>query len=273
MSEGANDSLRIEIPKGTYIPQFERWSPERIEGAGSDSRSEDQHFSDQALSSEQLAATNPDLVRTSQLRQPTVRSFVLGVCAGVVCLALGYSVYQRGRNPSTTADPLWNLLFEKSRPTLLVLGDAGLNMYSNLAQRQVDVSGIRNPADICWDPAARTPPGFTWAPFAVRAYTTLADAKLLARLMRISTVSTDQMQVRSARSLEMADLQNSNAILSGSPNYDPWISLFERNSDFRMEYEGRENAIYLLNRAPRTGELGTYKWSQSDPTRDGLRFY
>ena len=77
------------------------------------------------------------------------------------------------------------------------------------------------------------------------------------------------MQVRFARNVEVADLQNSNAILSGNLNYDPWISLFQRNLDFCMQYEGQENAIYIRNSAPQRDELRTYKWSQSDPTRTG----
>jgi hypothetical protein len=77
------------------------------------------------------------------------------------------------------------------------------------------------------------------------------------------------MEVRFARDIKAQDLKEDNAILIGSPNYDPWIQLFDKNQNFRMVYNGAENSITVFNSHPLQGEKTSYKWSESDPRRTG----
>ena len=77
------------------------------------------------------------------------------------------------------------------------------------------------------------------------------------------------MEVRFARDIKAQDLKDANAILIGSPNYDPWIQLFDKNQTFKMVYDGHENSISVFNRNPLKGEQASYKWSESDPQRTG----
>jgi hypothetical protein len=141
-------------------------------------------------------------------------------------------------------------------------------MYGNLARTQVDVWEYGSSSYMS-KPDAQTPSGFTWSPFASRRYTTISDLKFISALQELPNANRSHMEVRFARDIKAQDLKDVNAILIGSPNYDPWIQLFDKNQTFQMIYNGAQNSITVFNRNPLKGEQASYTWSESDPQRTG----
>jgi hypothetical protein len=88
---------------------------------------------------------------------------------GAALMLVGNQLWQRHENPPTTSDRLRKTLFQRDRKTLVVLGDAGLNLYTNLARREVDIEDYAR-QNYLHTLEAETPPGFAWAPFATRRY-------------------------------------------------------------------------------------------------------
>ena len=268
--EGRSEQIQVVVPRGGYVPQFQYVSESAVlteiipaELPSAESPVKDvigfQH-DDQAV----------NLIRAG-LRRRDLRSAALisfGLFLGIALTLIAGAGRALLLHPHTETDRLWNVLFTPNRRTIVVPGDAGLNMYSNLAKTQVGVSEYGSGAYRS-KPDAQTPSGFTWDPFATRRYTTLSDIKFISTLLQLSNVDRSRLDLRFARDLTFEDLQDSNVILIGSPIYDPWIQMFDKSQNFRMVYDGAENSISVLNEKPLKNEQTVYKWSQTDPQRTG----
>jgi len=268
--EGRSEPIQVIVPRGGYIPQFQYVTEQTAptQSVNAHPTSEGTSGTDSKHLRENLPPTT--LLATGQ-RSKKVRSAIfigLGVIFGVVITLLASYGRDRLLFPRTERDKLWNLLLTPNQGTLVVPGDAGINMYGNLARTQVDVWEYGSSSYLS-KPYAQTPSGFTWSPFASRRYTTISDLKFVSALQQLPNANRSRMEVRFARDIKAQDLKDSNAILIGSPNYDPWIQLFDKNQNFKMVYNGTENTITVLNRDPLKGEQATYKWSESDPQRTG----
>jgi hypothetical protein len=268
--EGRNEPIQIVVPRGGYTPQFQYTVEPAppVESVAVGAATEDTAVADlkdvrQKLSPNRLAA----------IRQPSQRlkAAVLigsGLILGVLLTLFVSYVRDRLRFPRTESTRLWNTLLTPNQRTLVVPGDAGINMFGNLARTQVNAWDYGS-GSYLGKPEAQTPSGFSWSPFASRRYTTVSDLKFVSSLLQLPNVNRSRMEVRFARDITTQDLKDTNAILIGSPNYDPWIQLFDKNQTFQMVYNGAENSISVFNRNPLKGERTSYKWSETDPQRTG----
>jgi hypothetical protein len=268
--EGRNEPIQVMVPRGGYTPQFQ-YTVERatsVEIVIVDPATEGVPFAHSKDDRDDLPPATVVATRQPSQRLKAAILVGSGVLLGVMLTLLASYGRDRLRFPRTESTKLWNALLTPSQRTLVVPGDAGINMYGNLARTQVDVwdygsGSYRN------KPEAQTPPGFTWSPFAGRRYTTVSDLKFVSALQELPNVNRSRMEVRFARDITAQDLKDSNVILIGSPNYDPWIQLFDKNQTFQMVYNGAENTISIFNRSPVKGEQVSYRWSESDPQRTG----
>jgi hypothetical protein len=268
--EGRSEQIQVVVPRGGYVPQFQYTpgSTTLAEFVVAEPTSEGTPAEEAVVV--QQKDHSADLVGIGRRRE-NVRSAVLvgfGLLLGVALALLVGAVRLRLLHPTTETDHLWNVLFTRNQRTIVVPGDAGVNMYANLAKTQVGVSDYGS-GTYLRKPDAQTPSGFTWDPFASRRYTTLSDLRFISTLLQLPNVDRSRMELRFARDLSFQDLQDSNAILIGSPNYDPWIQVFDKSQNFRMVYDGAENSISVFNRMPLKGEQASYKWSPTDPQRTG----
>lgn len=267
--EGRNEPIKIIVPRGGYTPQFQYTAPQTtpMESAVVEPAAEGPPVVDTKVDQASLPLGTLTTAQTGQKLKPAVL-FGSGVILGVVLAFLVSYGRDWLRFPRTESTKLWNTLLTPNQRTLVVPGDAGINMYGNLARTQVDA----------WDygsgsyrikPEAQTPSGFTWSPFASRRYTTVSDLKFISTLLQLPNVDRSRLEIRFARDITAQDLKDANAILIGSPNYDPWIQLLDKKQTFKMDYDGAENSITVFNRDPLKGEQASYKWSEADPQRTG----
>jgi hypothetical protein len=268
--EGHSEQIQIIVPRGGYIPQFQDATNQAASAEFAIAEPVSEGTPVEAADKLREDADSASLIANGQRRQNS-RSAVLivfGVFLGVALTLLAGAGRARFLHPPSETDKLWNVLFSTKRRTMVVVGDAGVNMYSNLSRSQVDA----------WDygagsylskPDAQTPSGFTWSPFAARRYTTTADLTFVSTLLQLPKVDLRRMEVRFARDITAQDIKESNAILIGSSVYNPWVQIFDKGQNFRMAYDGTENSISIFNRHPVKGEQATYKWSEADPQRTG----
>jgi hypothetical protein len=268
--EGRREPIQVVVPRGGYSPQFQYTGEQATPGevVSVDSQPEGIPVAGSMQNRDQNASST--LIATSRLSEKLKAAILIGsgVVLGITLALLVSYERDRVRFPQTERDKLWNVLFTPDQKTLVVPGDAGINMYGNLAKAQVDVWEYGSSSYLS-KPDAQTPPGFTWSPFARRRYTTISDLKFVSALQQFPRVNRSRMEIRFARDIKAQDLKDTNAILIGSPNYDPWIQLFDKNQNFRMIYNGAENTITIFNRSPLKGEQARYEWSESDPKRTG----
>ena len=241
--EGRADTVQVSIPRGGYAPKFTFLSAETLPaqpvvlGAQSDPNGQYKQILGEAGGKEWVTPS-PGHLPTPTLKGKRFGIFACGLLVGVCIAVSGARTVRYFQHRASVMDKLWSLLFTQNMKTLIVPGDAGLNMYENLDRRQVD-AGEYSARKYLNTPAAQTPPGYTWSPLAVRDYTTLADLNLVVELMQLPVANPREREVRFSRDISLADLENSNAILIGAPNYDPWIQLFNSHLDFQMRYDGK----------------------------------
>ena len=269
--EGRNEPIQVIVPRGGYIPQFQYTTEPATPTDFVNGEPSAEHIPVENAAG-LLEDVRPTSLTATGQRSKNVKSAAL-VCFGVLfgfALALLAGVgRERLLHPPTKTDKLWNVLFTPTQRTIVVTGDAGVNMYANLARTQVDAWEYGSGSYLS-KPDAQTPPDFTWSPFATRRYTTTADMKFVSTIFQLPNVNRTRMEVRFARDLTAQDLKESNAILIGSPAYDPWVQIFDKNQNFKMVYNGAENSISVFNRNPLKGEQTSYKWSEADPQRTGF---
>lgn len=249
--EGQADELRVVVPRGAYVPIFQKTAEEQPKPLADTPLPED------------IPHHQPPVAAPHRLWMPF--SILLAFALGVAAVLVWQHFTQKRTNPASPSSALWHVLFPANKRTLIIAGDAGVNMFDNLAHRQVDVNEYSARTYLS-SPFAQTPNGYLWAPLATRAYVGVQDLKFISALVRLPEVRRDQhVIIHYAREIRPEDLMDSNAILLGSPAFNPWIQLFDKDLDFSMSYDGVENSITVVNHHPATDEKPAYKWIWSDP--------
>jgi len=258
LTEGLHDAIRIEIPKGAYVAQFYEGliSPETLVPDAED------------------MAFEPDSRRRHVEVQHEVarRAFwpvALGwVLAAVFAMAALWPVAHRHWvNTHSQGAPLWNTLFIHDRPTVIIPGDAGLNMYEALDKRTVDLNTYSQ-QNYKTDPGVG---GNLADALGARFYTTVSDMQLVSNLVRLpQAAESEKVQVRFARDLAVSEIKDANLILMGTRSYNPWVELFQSGPTLRMQWDPDQDMFTVLNLAAKAGEQSQYQWTVKNGTKGGL---
>lgn len=269
----------ILIPKGGYVPVFERRTPllspaqELHSDPSISGPASDPNPAPIGLIAEKIPPPAPatSLVATfpvsstprASRRIPPALYFL----AALLLLAIGALL---DRAPqlvrSATAPPnLWTAILASGRPVVMVPSDDGLVLSEEYRQAPISLdeylsgSYMRSASSTnlmqIADPVARP---LTPAWLFAHQYTSTADLNLALRLDRISQASGTTIQSRYARFLRLDDLKSSNVILIGGVGANPWVSLFANQLNFNIDYDWKTGQGYVENKAPRQGEQQRY---------------
>lgn len=248
--EGAKERLRILIPRGGYVPMFESMAP--------------------VPSAEEEPApstTTPDpgavtRLERSRRRLKMATATLLFLCLGLLAtLLVGSSreskltlVHaQRGRAA------LWTSMFPGSSPTLLIAADSGLVMMHGLTGQNSTLSEYMARNFDRELEASPTLPRNVVMGIANRRYTSFVDLELFDRLTHLPEAKPGSYRIRYARDVHANDLKDTNVILSGSQDANPWIELFEPQMNFVLRDDLSRNERGFVNRTPRGGEPQYYR--------------
>ena len=237
--EGSNDEVRVVLPRGGYLPHFENMaSAIAVEAETS------------ALPMQTLGGRRWEWLRLA------------GAAAAGALLLIAFP------HPlaESRTSPLWRLIFDGKRSTILVPGDSGTVMFQNLRGAPVHVAEYASgtfrstPATLLKaDPSVIEDVG-------TRRYTSFADLKFASKLSSTPGFQPDKFDIRFARDFNVDGLKRSNVVLVGAPQGNPWVELFDNNLNFRIVSDEVSRALTVLNRAPQTGESEKYAYSAYDPS-------
>jgi hypothetical protein len=249
--EGANDALRIQIPKGGYVPVFGPPVEEPVREA-------------------------PAPVASPAVR---VNRVLLVLCvllaSAVAWLLLGW----RAPEPHSAAvehGSLTGLVVGPARKTVVVLADSGLVAAETLSGQDVSLaeytgSGYRFKMDsskVLTGPAAHF-----WGYLLSRRYTSMADVQLFGRLLQLHPEAWKNMEVRHSRDLQVRDFRENNFILLGSNRSTPWLELFNDKLDFQFDAAPTTHIAFIRNKHPRVGEpAGYYMDAMPNGTGEGYGY-
>lgn len=260
-SEGRDETLIMEIPRGSYVPVFKsRPAPPAPPVPDAPSFFREPPILD-------LTETAPETLKAS-LRHHWVAAALVSAGLMMIMLAAGCvyfwmqyrnlrrSLFAWQYEPSVSA--LWNSILDARPDTDVVLADASFGLLQDLSKRifLFDDYLDRNYIN---DLQAQYP--------SPEMHTTLNrivkwnlgsqdEFKLAHRLLAIDPLGK-KIHLYTSRDY-MPDLTNrDNVIIIGSQISNPWDDLFEGRMNFTVQYHN-DGSITVLNRAPVAGEQAIY---------------
>jgi hypothetical protein len=265
--EGGAEPLRIAIPRGSYVPQFER-----VETTLSGEP--------YAAAPTETAEEEPILPSTEKrpVFPPIRRIQLAGVILCLLILALvlpASTLIQQGRRRAlaqreSPAHKLWSAIFSGNRDTLIVPADSSLVILKSFTRRPVTIgeyaSGRYLSEADCERPCDRS----MLRTLAEHRYTSLADLKFAVALTHLPQAVPSRTEIRYARDLQLDDLEQANLVLIGSLEADPWVELFQRQMNFVLQDDKLKGPLEVENRKPRPGERAEYLYNDGDPSDSGF---
>ncbi|WP_158791635.1 hypothetical protein [Granulicella sp. L60] len=165
----------------------------------------------------------------------------------------------------TPSDKLWASVFTADRSTYIVPADTTLLQYEIKTRRLVPLNEYVGgnfflPTDLNHSGLAEPAQRYS------SRYTAVTSVQMAEEFGRIPKVSPDRTSVRFARDMQTGDLNQSNAILIGAAQNNPWVQLFRSQVNFHLDWVPEENRWRILNDHPEGTEPTEWTWS-NDSTR------
>ncbi len=264
--EGADEPVRIVIPRGRYVPVFEPRTAEPPH----------------RLTCEP-AAEPPNMGAASPLENaivpvlPSPTRWLSWAVTAFLALAL-IALWVHDRRPTHTASvaapvqhPLWSHLFRRDRPTIVVAPDSGLMMYHGLSGKDIGLkdyldAGYRSGQNDSRPTGSAASRKELLLRLANSRYTSMVDLQAILTLKDLAGALGSEVSVRYARDLRPNDLKTGTVVLLGAPSANPWNELFERNMNFVLT-DDYSTVMTVVNRSPKAGEPAKWESLRSDPQR------
>ena len=240
-SKGKSEPLILEIPKGSYVPVF---SP-RPEAPAADP-----------------AAPQPARPWNKIVIWAGLALLVLSIASSVY-LAVQNRTLQRQVTGALSAAsgpvpaPLaW--VFDQDRAVSLVVADSCFGLMQDLAGKPASLEEYLDPE--FWQTVRPSTPSKDGERLMHRVrsreLTSYADVLLATKILRLIGPRA-KISFRFARDVRPRELNTGNFIFLGSSYANPWVSLYDRKRNFRIQVDANLRQS-IVNKAPRPGELGTY---------------
>ena len=242
--EGRNESLILDIPKGSYAPVF-RAIPKNLA----------------------LAPASPPVVIPAAVwpRRALIPWILCGILA-LLCAVLWYRLVLH--RPATTATGVTTLswpssqIFDSRHQTIIVVADSNYGMYRILAGQPGSLDQYLRREF----PQSATVSHIGEVDSRLGEYisnstlTSFADVANVVSLFKMAGALQSQVSVRYPRDLTMRDLDHNNCIFLGSPGSNPWVTLLQDKLNFReSETAVGKSAKVFLNKNPLPGEQAQYE--------------
>jgi hypothetical protein len=264
--EGANEPIRIIIPRGGYVPVFKPRSTEESPAAA-------KGLAMASVPSETVSMLRPleEEVQASR-RLTRWQTCVMAAMFAATVLLIVFRLNPatvRARDSRLAVHPLWSHIFATGQRTLIVPGDSGLVIWEGLTKQKVSLAEFlkgdyrdRHPSNVTDDIADD---------LSNRRYTSVVDLEALQTLTRIAESRKSGLEMRYARDLRTNDLKEGNIILVGAAEANPWVELYEPSMNFQFSKDPITGRTSILNRSPRGSE--PKRWDLSPGTAYAIVAY
>jgi hypothetical protein len=227
-TEGADEPVILEIPRGNYAPVFrERTTPLPPGGR-----------------------SRPGVTRPV---------WVLGASTAFIAIALVALAVrqQRVAPPGASSDAarpivhqLWSQLFQPNRPTDIVLDDAAVGVYQDLTGHSIALNDYYDRSYQRKLPETLESGSLdrdSAASVIIRRYSSYSAVAPLWRLFQISESEHGQPSVQFARDYSFHALKADNVILLGNRQTNLWMEPFESGLGLRWAYDKQLESSYPID--------------------------
>lgn len=254
--EGKLERYQIDIPRGSYTPQFSPRIIEELATAPAASITVPLETSPDApaRSLESSGGASPLLVRI-------LGATVLILLA--VCLLLAIQLRSAGRSINTwryepNLKALWTQLLDSNRPLDIVLADTSLVIAQDVLRERIPLN-IYLQHDFLNNSGSSVSEEMKGELQNImsRGNGSFGDFQAARHILALASHSPN-VHLEYARSLRPSALKNDNLVLLGSSYSNPWASLYEDRMSFRLTTDPVTHRAVVLNTAPAAGEKPEY---------------
>jgi hypothetical protein len=255
--EGASETLRVSIPRGSYVPVFEP----------ADSSVPVDALPDAAIALPQGPSGS---TRTpSRLRSVVRLALICFVLLSVAIAATTLYLRHRSLLPETPSHKLWSQIFRDDQQTIIVPADSSLViarlMVGHPIRLQEYAGGLYRQATDCDKPCDL---GLVKTVEGLR-YTSMSDLEFAVKVTHLPEAIPLRTEIRFARDLELKDLKESNLIMAGSQEADPWMAAISAQMNF-VVHDDPASVLRVENRQPKSDEKSEYIYDPHDPQHRGF---
>jgi hypothetical protein len=265
-SEGLNETLVMEIPRGSYIPVFRNRPAKADLTQGPLVSVGVAAF--ESLATEGVESASPDFGRRRWMLPALIISGTIIVVLACTCIALWIqnrdldrSFYAWRYSPSLST--FWSEFLGTHRDTDVIMSDAFIKLAEGRTGKPFTLDDYANGNYINQLLAQEKNPEVHSILTAVSSWRSSNENHLiLARRFLTLDPLGKNIHLYYARDYTPELLKQDNAILLGSRVTNPWDSLFENRLNFSIRRDS-EGFSEIVNRAPAAGEQAIY--SRADP--------
>lgn len=257
-TSGEKDSVRIEIPKGTYVPIFNVRQVAAENGAPWDEANEKESVPQTLPPAERLWWEERWLLAVIALLFITYSLAVFWFARSTVSA-------RAETEHRSKLHPLWEQLFHPDQDTLVIPGDIGFVILQQANHRTFSLAEYLN-----WFSAQSPDNHLSMAYLRDQTYTSVVNLSIVANLQRLPEAIADHFIIRATKNVRFEDLRDGNAILLGSSYSNPWDEIFNNKLNFQLANHPNEDRFWIVNRHPAKGEAGVY---ESTTTNTNHRTY
>lgn len=281
-TEGREETLRLEIPRGGYMPIFSKqttvqdeleYAPVVPAPPSALEFGSDRMEADVSTTSSPRTALTLWAAARSKIHPGILLGLFFGIVLGMVATFL---LYQRpfSSRQDAALHFFWRQLFDKDRDTFIVPSDGGLIVMQRIIDRPVPLTTYVNGSYKAPAKIGDAPNAAELVKLGNRRFTSVVDLDFVAHLAQLREVVPKRMMIRYARDLRMDDLRTGNAILIGSDEANPWLELFRPQLHFCFRFEADpEKPSGFANLYPRSGEAALYTTKGQENRTYGIIAY
>lgn len=221
-AQNPNERLRVSVPLGSYVPEFEEVK---------------------VAIQQPVEQMDKKLTVAHFDRTPIIGSHWLmpGVLVAVLIgVGLGTLVHMWNRSrPEALFHQFWSQVFDSKRTTYVVTTDTGIAMLQDISGHYIHLQEYVNnslPEKLSGLDILPDPKRGRFGVDRFTGFTSTANFDVALRLAATSEYKSGHAVMRSARDIRMDDLNYANAIFLGGPHANPWVELFDSTADFRIDF-------------------------------------
>ncbi len=239
-TEGSAEPVVLRIPKGSYVPVFEK-RPASLEAPA--------------------VAPKPAAALTFRPATLALAAAAL-VCATFLISMMAFgTASDSGAAANIPPHPLWSALFDPSRETYLVVADSNFASLQTYLGRTLSLDEYLQPGFGLSDGEGAATAEVTTVVkrFCSTPATSFADVALAVKIMQLPWAMRSSTSIRFARDINVRDFKDKNAILLGSVCSNPWAELWTSQLNFHIEHDHDTNQAWIRNSVPLPGEPQRYQ--------------
>lgn len=235
-SEGAQEPLVINIPKGGYAPEFVRRASQSPRPA------------------ENIL---PILEGAPGAAAKSSRLWLMVICMAVLIVASGYfAIRKYGSNiqalPASSSSTralrdFWAQFFTNPNGAAIIYSDSGIALWQRLNNKDLNLGDYLSHKYLGGH-------SNQLLEIASQRATSPADVNASLRIQGIAATLGGQVTTQFARNINAELLHRGDIVLIGSRRSNPWVEIYEPKLNFQLRIDPKTQSPEFFNRSPRPNE-------------------